>query len=81
MIRVDRAETQDYVSELPGLEERDEEEMEELSFIPRAVSEPRWALHTTNEEKRATSSTNLRPLEGGAARTINLCKQCKKGDD
>ena len=27
------------------MEEESEEEMEERSFIPSAVSEPRWALH------------------------------------
>ena len=44
VVRVESAETQDYVSEPPGLEESDDEEIEELSFIPSAVSEPRWAL-------------------------------------
>ena len=38
---VESAETQDCVSEPQGVEERDEEEMEELSFIPSAVCEPR----------------------------------------
>ena len=41
VIRVESAETQDYVSEQQGLDET-----ELLSFIPSAVSEPRWALHT-----------------------------------
>ena len=34
VIRVQSAETQEYVSEQQGLEEVDVEEMEELSFIP-----------------------------------------------
>ena len=41
VIRVESAETQDYVSEPHGLEEIDDEEMEELSFMLGAVSEPR----------------------------------------
>ena len=45
VIRVQSAEPQDHVSEPQGLEEIDDEEMEELSFIPSAVSEPRCALH------------------------------------
>ena len=44
VIRVESAETQDYVSESKGPEGSDDEEMEELSFIPSAVSESRWAL-------------------------------------
>ena len=38
-------ERQDHVSEPQCIEEENEEEMEELSFLPSAVSEPRWALH------------------------------------
>ena len=49
VIRVESAHTQDYVSEPHGLEETDEDEMEELSFIPTAVSEPRWAAHVRQQ--------------------------------
>ena len=38
VIRVESAETQDYVSESQWIEEENEEEMEELSFISGAVS-------------------------------------------
>ena len=44
VVREESAETHDYASEPPGLEESDAEEIEEFSFIPSAVSEPRWAL-------------------------------------
>ena len=50
VIRVESAETQHYVSKPQGLEEIDDEEVEELSFIPSAVSEPRWALHTCDNK-------------------------------
>ena len=44
VIRVKSAETQDNESEPQGVEVRDEGEMEELRFIPSAVSEPRWSV-------------------------------------
>ena len=40
VIRVESVETQDDVLEPQGLEESDDEEMEELSFMPSAVSVP-----------------------------------------
>ena len=43
-VRVVSAETQDNVSEPQWIEEENEEVMEELSFIPSAVREPRGAL-------------------------------------
>ena len=81
VIRVEAAKTQEYVSEPQGLEEIDDEEMEELSFILSAVSEPRWALHMC-ENKCSREGFTFCQLaavvteEGGAAHTINLCKQC-----
>ena len=52
VIRVESAEAQDCVSApalTRGMEQKmeaeDEKDMEELSFVPSAVSEPRWALH------------------------------------
>ena len=53
IIRVESAETRAYVSALPAdeslgskkREAEDEENREELCFVPSAVSEPRWALH------------------------------------
>ena len=44
------AEMQDYVSRQQRLEEIAAEEMEELSFIPIAVSQPRWALHMCDDK-------------------------------
>ena len=44
VIRLESAEAQDPVSGQQGLEELDTEEMDKLSFIPSAVSEP-WAQH------------------------------------
>ena len=84
--RVESAETQDYVSAPPltsCMEQtmEDEEEMEELSFVPSAVSEPRWALHICDNKCREKGFTFFQVAavvsqEGGAAHTINLCKQC-----
>ena len=63
-----------------GLEGIDDEEMEELSFIPSALSEPRWALHMCdnecNEEGFKFYQLAAIVVEGGAAHTINLRKQC-----
>ena len=79
--RVESAETQDYVSEPQGFEEIHDEEMKELSFIPSAVREPRWALHVCDNKcnKEGFKFYQLAAFvveEGGAAHTINLCKQC-----
>ena len=78
---LESAETQDYVSEPQGLEGIDDEEMEELSFIPSAVSEPRLALHICDNKcnKEGFKFYQLAAIvvdEGGAAHTINQCKQC-----
>ena len=57
MIRVESAETQDYVSGQQGPEGMDTEEMEELSFIPSEVT-----CATTHAIKKVVSATNLRPV-------------------
>ena len=81
---MESAETQDYASEPQGFEEIDDEEMKELSFLPSAVSEPRWALHVwdnkCNKEgfKFYQLAAFVTEEGGGKARTINLCKQCYK---
>ena len=58
----------------------DDEEMEELSCIPSAVSEPRWALHMCDSKssKEGFKFYQLAAIvmEGGGAHTINQCKQC-----
>ena len=66
--------------------------MEELSFVPSAVSEPRWAVHMCDKKCTANGFKFLEIAaivaeEGGAAHTINLCKRCynegrlKQGDE
>ena len=75
MIRVESKEVQDYVSEQQGHEEIDVQEMEELSFIPSAVSEPRWALHMS-DNKCCKEAFKFYQLTVFAAHTINLCEQC-----
>ena len=82
VVRTESAEAQEYVSEPQGFEEKDEEEMEELSFVPSAVSEPRWALHICDNKcnKEGYKFHQLAAVVteegGGKAHTIILCKQC-----
>ena len=71
VIRVESAETQDYVSESQGLEEIDDEEMEEMSLIPSAVSAPRWALHMCDNKCNTEGFKFYQPVaivveDGGA---------------
>ena len=72
VIRVESAETQDYASET--------QEMEEFSFFPSAVNEPRWAVHMCdnkcNKEGNKFYQLAAIVVEGGAAHTINQRKQC-----
>ena len=78
MVRTESADTQD-VSRQQRLEEIDTEEMEEVRFVPSAVSEPRWVVHMCdkcNEEGYKIYQLAGIVTEGGAAHTINLCKQC-----
>ena len=61
---------------LQWIEEEHEEEMKELSFIPSAVSEPRWALHMCDDKFREEGFgfyqfPAIVTEEGGQARTIN----------
>ena len=59
----------------------DDEEIEEPSFIPSAVREPRWALHMCDNDcnKEGFKFHQLAAIvvKGGgtAAHTINLCKK------
>ena len=57
VIRVESAETQDYVSGQQGFVDLCQEEAEELGLVSSAVSEPEWALHLcdNNAEKKASS--------------------------
>ena len=85
---VESAETQDYVSGPllttrmePKREAEDENDMEELSMVPSAVSEPRWCLYMCFNKCREKGFmfheiAAIVTEEGGAAQTINLCKKC-----
>ena len=52
VIRVGSAETEECVSGQQGLEELGAGEVEELSSVPSAVSEPQWALHISDNKCR-----------------------------
>ena len=57
--------------------------MEELSFVPGAVSEPRWAPQMCDKKCRANGFKFFEIVavvtEGvGAAHTIILCRNCYK---
>ena len=66
VIRVESAETQDYVSALPltsCMEQKMEAEDEKnMSFVSSAVREPRWAsiCFVTSVQQRASNSSKLR---------------------
>ena len=79
VIRVESTEAQDYVSGQQGFEELGQE-VEELSFVPSAGSEPQWALHSCDDQCREecfkfSQLAAIVTEEGGAAHTINVCKQ------
>ena len=60
--------------------EEDERDMEELSFVPSAVSEPRWALHMCDHKCKAQGFKFFEIAANvsaeGAAHTVNLCMKC-----
>ena len=60
------------------MEAENEEEMEELSFIPSAVSEPRRALHICDIKCRAKGFKffAIAGIVTEEAHTIKLCKTC-----
>ena len=67
------------------MEAEDEKNMEGLSFVPSAVSEPRWALQKCDNKCRAQCFKLLEVAaivshEGVAAHTMNLCKKCCNGE-
>ena len=88
VVRVESAETQDCVSALPlasyldqKVEVEDEKNIEELSSVPSAVSEPRWALHMCDnkcgtEGFRFLEMAAVVSEDSGAAHTINFCREC-----
>ena len=69
VIRVESEKTHDYVMERRSCGYPSQEEVEEIGFVPSAVSKPLWALHLSDNECREQ------------AHTINLCNQSyKKGE-
>ena len=59
------------------VEAEDEKNMEELSFVPSAVSEPRWALHMCyNKGFKFFEIAAIVSEGGGAAHTITFCRHC-----
>ena len=71
-------ETQDYASERRRCEDLEQGEAEELGFVPSAVSEPLWALHTC-ENKCSEQGCKVFQLaaivtaEGGRQFTQSTC--------
>ena len=63
------------------MEELSGKEMEDFGAIPSAVGVPRWALHMSDNKCREEGFKFCQIAAvvtegGGAARTINLWKQC-----
>ena len=53
--------------------------MEERSFVPSAVGEPRWALHMCDHQGRSKHFKLFEVVAivtQGAAHTIDLCRNC-----
>ena len=58
-----------------------QEEIEEIGFVPSAVSEPLWALHLCDNQCREQGFkfhqiAGIVTEEAGAVHTIKLCKYC-----
>ena len=77
MIRVESEETQDYVRQKFTYEDFSQEDVNEISFMPSALSEPRGAIHwCDNQCSEQGFIAAMVTEEGGEAHTINLCKWC-----
>ena len=81
VIRVESEETQDYVMERRSCGYPSQEEVEEIGCVPSVVSEPLWALYLCDNECSEQGFKYFQLVaivseEGGAVRTVNLCKQC-----
>ena len=77
--RVESADTQDYVRERLAHEEINQEEADEMGFVPSALSELQGAFYwcdnrCSDEALRFLQIALMVIAEGGDARTINLCK-------
>ena len=78
IIRVDSKETQDYVREAKDV---DQEEAEEMSFVPSAISVPQKpSFRCDNQCSEKTLSfwqfASVVIKEGEESYTTNLCQQC-----
>ena len=62
MIRVESEETQDDVRERRGYGDIGQEEVEEVDFVPSALSEPQGAAHWCDNQEDA----RLRPVRRGS---------------
>ena len=81
MTRVESAETQDYVRERLAHGEINQEEADEIGFVPSASSELRGAFYwcdnrCSDEALRFLQIASMVIEDGGEARTINLRKRC-----
>ena len=79
--RVESAETQDFVRERVAHEEINQEEADEMGFVPSALSELRGAFYwcdnrCSDEALRFLQIASMVIEEGGEARTTNLRKRC-----
>ena len=81
VIRVESAETQDFVRERLAHEEINQEEADEMGFVPSAFSELRGAFYwcdnrCSDEALKCMQIASTVIEEGGEVHTINLCKRC-----
>ena len=58
------------------MEAEDEKNMEELSFVPNAVSDPCTCLTSRAKGFKFFEIAVIVSEEGGAAHTIDLCRNC-----
>ena len=58
------------------MEAEDEKDMEELSFVPSAVREPRWTLHMCDSQCGEEGFEFFETAAFATEHAINLCKQC-----
>ena len=86
MIRVESEETQDHVTEANDM---DQEEGEETSFVPSAISVPEKPL-SRRQNQRSENTLSFWQLasvvtkEGEKSYTTKLCQKCyneQKGDE
>ena len=64
-------------------EDFSQREVEEIGFMPSALSEPRGAIHwcdnrCSEKSFRFNQISEMSTEEGGEARIVNLCKLCTR---